>query len=63
MSTGTRFGLLMIGRKWSDVRLCRLATAYEAMIQEWRDVNDKPHFMPVTELRDVVELRLREEKS
>lgn len=54
-----RFGLLMIGRKWDDVRLCQLATAYEAMMKDWRDLNDKPLFMPGTELRDIVALRLQ----
>jgi Asp-tRNA(Asn)/Glu-tRNA(Gln) amidotransferase A subunit family amidase len=52
----------MIGKKWSDSKLLRLATAYEKMIEEWRASLDKPMFMPATELRDIVEKRSEKER-
>ncbi|KAI3321822.1 putative amidase [Xylariaceae sp. AK1471] len=52
------FGLLMIGKKWSDAKLLRLAAAYEKMIEEWKVSQDQPTFMPATELRDVLKTRL-----
>ena len=56
--TTRSFGLMMIGRKWDDRKLCAVAAAYERVIQPLLRESDKPAFMPQTELRDVVKRRL-----
>ncbi|KAI1751938.1 putative amidase [Xylaria castorea] len=55
------FGMLMIGKKWSDHKLVVLAAAYEKMIQEWRETMDQPVFLPTTELRDVLRKKLKKQ--
>lgn len=51
--------MLMIGQKWSNTKLCALASAYKDAVRPRIGARDRPVIMPTTELRDVVVARLQ----